>query len=189
MIPFCRWVRALVSPFPPAATGAAHRITVDRARSMPAAFLVGAGLVLCSCASPNAAIRSHYRDYALAVGQPYPEEAAVAQNRVNRYLAHLNPQRRARLEPFAYVAVEATTMPATEVASIAKNMVNSGQVFGSLANDRYNLSGSQALFIMVFDSKTGRPASNEGYVAMDIPQKGQPGLFGGYDALYIGNGR
>jgi hypothetical protein len=176
-------------PSASAATAAARWVPWDGQRAMPAIFLVGAALVLFGCSSPNAAIRSHYRDYAMAVGQPYPEEAAVAQNRVNHYLAHLTAPRRQRLEPYAYVAVEATTMPATEVAAIVKNAVNTGQVFGGLANDRYNLSGSQALFIMVFDSKTGRPVSNEGYVAMDTPQKGQPGLFGGYDALYIGNGK
>jgi hypothetical protein len=125
----------------------------------------------------------------VAVGQPYPAEAAVAQTRVDRYLVHLPPARRKALEAYQYVAVEATTVPASEVGGVMKRLVNKGDVIGSLAHDIYNVSGKSAQFVMVFDTKTGRPVTDEGYVAMDTPRKGQPGLFGGYDAVYIGNGK
>jgi hypothetical protein len=42
---------------------------------------------------------------------------------------------------------------------------------------------------MIFDPKTGQPLSQEGYIAVETPQKGKIGIFGGYTALYIGNGR
>jgi hypothetical protein len=146
--------------------------------------------VLSGCApSTRSATISHYRDYALAVGEPYPAEASVAQTRVNRYLAHLTPERRKTLESYQYLAVEATTVPATEVAALVKRLINTGTVAGGLGHDTYNLTSNTAQFVMVFDIKTGRPVANEGYVAMDTPRKGQPGLFGGYDAVYIGNGK
>lgn len=147
-----------------------------------------AGLSGCASATGPATL-SHYREYALAVGEPYPEEASVAQTRVDRYLARLTPERRKALESYQYLAVEATTMPATEVAAQVKHLINSGAVTGNLAHDTYNITGNTAEFVMVFEIKTGRPVANEGYVAMDTPQKGQPGLFGGYDAIYIGNGK
>jgi hypothetical protein len=42
---------------------------------------------------------------------------------------------------------------------------------------------------MIFDAKTGKPVSNEGYIILDTPQKGTLGIFGGYTAVYIGNGK
>jgi len=154
-----------------------------------AALSFGGSGALTGCASPSSAARSHYRDYALAVGKPYPAEAAVAQRRVDHYLGRLTPERRKTLEPYQYLAVEATTIPASEAMAFMKRLVDRGEIGGSMAHDVYNVSGTTALFIMVFDVKTGRPATDEGYVALETPRKGQPGLFGGYDALYIGNGR
>ena len=154
-----------------------------------ALFALAAAIGLSSCASSKSAALSQYRDYALAVGKPYPAEAGAAQTRVDRYLARLTPERRKALESYGYLAVEATTVSAAEVAAVAKRLVNRGDVSGQLASDRYNLSGNSAHFVMVFDIKTGRPATEEGYVAMETPRKGQPGQFGGYNALYIGNGK
>jgi hypothetical protein len=42
---------------------------------------------------------------------------------------------------------------------------------------------------MIFDARTGQPASNEGYISIDTPQKGHLGFFGGYTAVYIGTGK
>ncbi|MBV9997853.1 MAG: hypothetical protein JO015_01950 [Verrucomicrobia bacterium] len=157
---------------------------------LAALLLAGAAAGLSGCASSTrSATLSHYRDYALAVGEPYPAEASVAQTRVDHYLARLTPERRKALESYQYLAVEATTVPATEVAALVKHLVNTGAVAGSLAHETYNLSATTAQFVMVFDVKTGRPVSNEGYVAIDTPRRGQPGLFGGYDAIYIGTGK
>jgi hypothetical protein len=161
------------------------------ARAGLAALLLAEAVTgLYGCASSTgSATLSHYREYALAVGEPYPAEASVAQTRVDHYLAHLTPERRKALESYQYLAVEATTVPATDVAALVKHLINTGAVTGSLAHETYNLSAGTAQFVMVFDIKTGRPVANEGYVAMDTPRKGQPGLFGGYDAIYIGNGK
>ena len=157
---------------------------------LAALLLAEAAAGLSGCASSTgSATLSHYREYALAVGEPYPAEASVAQTRVDHYLAHLTPERRKALESYQYLAVEATTVSGAEVAGLVKHLVNTGAVTGSLAHETYNFSASTAQFVMIFDIKTGRPVSNEGYVAMDTPRKGQPGLFGGYDAIYIGNGK
>jgi hypothetical protein len=161
------------------------------ARAGLATLLLAAAIAgFSGCASSTRSTTvSHYRDYALAVGEPYPSEASVAQNRVNHYLAHLTPERRKVLESYQYLAVEVTTVPASEVAAVVKRLINAGTVAGSLGNDPYHFTSDTAQFVMVFDVKTGRPVGNEGYVAMETPRKGQPGLFGGYDAIYIGNGK
>jgi hypothetical protein len=187
--------RAMNQVFPCLYLTGIKRFRLPNPRMFAHAGLVGLLLVetvagLSGCASSTrSATLSHYRDYALAVGEPYPAEASVAQTRVDHYLAHLTPERRKALESYQYLAVEATTVPATEVAALVKHLVNTGAVTGSLAHETYNLSASTAQFVMIFDIKTGRPVTNEGYVAMDTPRKGQPGLFGGYDALYIGTGK
>jgi len=134
-------------------------------------------------------MRAHYHDYALAVGSPSPEEAATAQARLNRYVARLTAEGRERLAAYEYVAMEVTTVPLSDVGNVLKNAVNAGRVSGSLASDPFNPSSARVPFIVVFSTKTLQPASNEGYVALDTPQKGKPGLFGGYDALYIGKAK
>src|SRR5689334_15554158 len=82
------------------------------AEAVLVAFVVVGGLAagLSGCASSNSAAQARYRDYAVAVGEPYPEEAGVAQDRVNNYLSRLTPQRQKALAAFQYVAVEATTV-------------------------------------------------------------------------------
>jgi hypothetical protein len=85
--------------------------------------------------------------------------------------------------------VEAVTVPAADSAALIKHLISKGQVSGSGTQDPYNLATYQTRFIMIFDTKTGRPATDEGFIVMDTPRKGQPGLFGGYDAVYIGNGK
>jgi hypothetical protein len=156
---------------------------------MAAMFLAQAMAALSGCASSQSSAQSRYRDYALAVGQPYADEASVAQSRVNQYLAHLTPERRKALESYPYLAVEAVTIPAADSAALIKRLIYKGEVSGSGAQDPYNLATYQTRFIMIFDAKSGRPATAEGFVVMDTPRKGQPGSFGGYDALYIGNGK
>lgn len=154
-----------------------------------AMFLAQAMAVVSGCASSQSSSSARYRDYALAVGQPYADEAGVAQRRVDHYLAHLTPEKRKVLEAYPYLAVEAVTIPAADSAALIKRAIYKGEVNGSGSQDPYNLATYQTRFIMIFDAKSGRPATDEGFVVMDTPRKGQPGSFGGYDALYIGNGK
>jgi hypothetical protein len=146
-------------------------------------------LLFCgACASSNSA---QYTDYSVAVGQAYPAEQAAAQKRVNRYLARLKPAEKERLAKVEYIAVEATSVPVSEVPGLASRIA-SGRVRGETSitsSDPHEALAGTAKFIMIFDPKNGQPLSQEGYIAVATPGKGKMGIFGGYTALYIGTGR
>jgi hypothetical protein len=146
-------------------------------------------LLFCgACASSK---QAQYTDYSIAVGQAYPAEQAAAQKRVDRYLAHLKPAEKERLAQVEYIAVEATTVPISEVPGLADRIV-SGRLRNETSitsSDPHEALSRSAKFVMIFDPKTGQPLSQEGYVAVETPGKGKMGIFGGYSALYIGNGR
>jgi hypothetical protein len=136
-------------------------------------------LFLNGCAS---SAKSDSKDYTIALGTAYPNEAYIAQQRVNKYLEHLKPDKKAQIMQNDYLAVESTEVPASEVPGL------SGRITGQAGG--YTDRGSiMTKFVMVFDTKTGRPVSNEGYIVMDTPAKGRLGVFGGYTAVYIGNGK
>jgi hypothetical protein len=143
---------------------------------------------LSACAGSSQ--RSDLREYALAVGRPYPNELAVAQERVSRYLARLTPSQRSRVMENEYLAVEATRMPASDVPGLG-NRIARGEVqaTGGFGGDPYNRMSAVTSFVMIFETKTGRPATDEGFVVVDTPSKGRTGIFGGYTALFIGTGK
>jgi hypothetical protein len=134
---------------------------------------------LNGCAS---SAKTDYQDYTVAVGAAYPNEAKIAQDRVTKYLEHLNPQKKAQITQNEYLAVESTEVPVSEVPGLSARVT--GQAGGY--TDR---AAQMTKFIMIFNSKTGQPVSNEGYISIDTPQKGRLGVFGGYTAVYIGNGK
>jgi hypothetical protein len=134
---------------------------------------------LNGCAS---SAKSDYKDYTLAVGAAYPNEAKIAQDRVTKYLEHLKPDKRARIAENDYLAVESTEVPANQVPGLSNKITGQAGVY----TDR---GAQMTKFIMIFDTKTGQPVSNEGYIAIETPPKGRLGIFGGYTAVYIGNGK
>ncbi|MBV8102354.1 MAG: hypothetical protein JOZ31_24685 [Verrucomicrobia bacterium] len=145
----------------------------------PFLFTCLAVVFLNGCAS---SANSAYRDYTVAVGAAYPNEANLAQDRVNKYLARLKPEKREKIAQNEYLAVEATEVPVSEVPGLASRIP--GQTGG--LTDR---ASQMTKFIMIFDAKTGKPVGNEGYISVDTPPKGTLGIFGGYTAVYIGNGK
>src|SRR6516165_3828624 len=124
------------------------------------ALLTTAVLVaLSACVSSSN--RSEEREYALAVGRPYPNELAVAQERVSRYLARLTPSQRARLTENDYLAVQTTKMSASDVPGLANRIARGEiQATGGFGGDPYNRMSAETTFIMIFEAKTGRPATD-----------------------------
>jgi hypothetical protein len=136
-------------------------------------------LSLNGCASSG---KTDPRDYTVALATAYPNEANIAQERVTKYLARLKPEKKEQIAQNEYLAVESTEVQASEVPGLA------GRITGQTGG--YTDRGTQMTkFIMIFDAKTGKPVSNEGYIILDTPQKGTLGIFGGYTAVYIGNGK
>jgi len=147
----------------------------------PLVFTVLLSLFLNGCAS-SGKLGGTPRDYSVAVGAAYTNEERIAQDRVNKYLARLKPEKKEQIAQNEYLAVDAVEVPVSEVPGLASKFP--GQTGG--LTDR----GSQMTrFIMIFDAKTGQPVSQEGYIAVDTPPKGRLGVFGGYTAVYIGNGK
>jgi hypothetical protein len=136
-------------------------------------------LFLGGCASSAS---SGSRDYTMSVGTAYPNEANLAQERVTKYLARLKPEQKEKIAQNDYLAVEATELSVSEVPGLSSRVT--GQTGG--LTDRAN---EMAKFIMIFDAKTGRQVGDEGYIVVDTPSKGSLGVFGGYTAVYIGNGK
>ena len=139
-------------------------------------------IFLGGCAASS---KSEYHDYTLAVGQAYPAETQAAQKRVDRYLARLKPADKERIAQYEYLAVESTEVPVNEVPGLSARLAGKGGQNG-VYTDR---TQAMSKFIMIFDAKSGTPISTEGYIALDTPQKGRLGIFGGYTALYIGSGK
>jgi hypothetical protein len=136
-------------------------------------------LFLNGCASSG---KTETRDYTVALATAYPNEANIAQERVTKYLARLKPEKRDQIAQNEYLAVESTEVQASEVPGLA------GKITGQTGG--YTDRGTQMCkFIMIFEAKTGKPVSNEGYIILDTPQRGTLGIFGGYTAVYIGNGK
>jgi hypothetical protein len=147
---------------------------------LPLLFTGVALVFLNGCASSGG--QSGPRDYSVAVGAAYPNEEHIAQDRVNKYLARLKPDKKEKIAQNDYLAVDAVDVPVGEVPGLAGRIP--GQTGG--LTDR---ASQMTKFIMIFDAKTGQPVSQEGYIAVDTPPKGKLGVFGGYTAVYIGNGK
>ncbi len=142
-------------------------------------------ILVVGCAANRTA---DYTEYAVAVGQPYPAEAANAQARVDRFLA--KHRRAGGALPAQYLAVESTELPANEVPGLVQRMgmANTRTLITVNTSDVTNRTAMIVKFVMIFDAATGRPATNEGFVVMSTPLKGKIGMFGGYSAVYIGRG-
>jgi hypothetical protein len=136
------------------------------------------------CAS---SANSVYQDYTLAAGAAYPKEEELAQTRVNGYLARLTPAEKERVAQNDYLAVVATEVPIGQVPGLSTRAVNLGLTgtTGALG-DRASI---MTKFIMIFDAKNGQSVSNEGFISIQTPPIGHLGVFGGYTALYIGDGK
>src|SRR5262249_50286202 len=140
---------------------------------------------LVSCAS-----NKELTDYSIAVGKAYPNEAEIAQRRVDTYLAHLSTAQREKLNQNEYLAVEAITVPVAEVPGLSGQIATGKlQATSVYAQDPTHRLSATARFLMIFDTKSGQPVGDEGYIVVDTPTVGKLGVFGGYTAVYIGKGR
>ena len=127
------------------------------------------------------------RDFAIDTCYPTPNEIQLAEARAGRFWAkHAS---RYGPEP-RYLAVETSKIFPSEVQDLYPKLINSettASFFSRPSKDLY--SNLQLLGIMIYDTKTGRFASNQGYISVDTPTRGRVARFGPYVARYIGFGR
>ena len=127
------------------------------------------------------------RDFAIDTCYPTPNEIQLAEARAGRFWAkHAS---RYGPEP-RYLAVETSKIFPSEVQGLYPKLINSettASFFSRPSKDLY--SNLQLIGIMIYDTKTGRFVSNQGYISVDTPTRGRVARFGPYAARYIGFGR
>jgi len=127
------------------------------------------------------------RDFAIDTCYPRANEIQLAEARAGRfwakYASRYGPEPR-------YLAVETSKIFPSEVQDLYPKLINSettASFFSRPSKDLY--SNLQLLGIMIYDTKTGRFVSNQGYISVDTPSRGRVARFGPYVARYIGTGR
>jgi hypothetical protein len=129
-------------------------------------------------------------DYGLISATPYISETNLGRERMDKFLAKMNPKKQALLAQTPYVAVQAGALTAGEVGTIMRRL-NSGNARGittGYGERPADAMGREVKFILVFDSRTRQLAGEDGVLSVDTPGRGRIGIFGGFTALYIEKG-
>jgi hypothetical protein len=127
------------------------------------------------------------RNFAIDTCFPNPNAIRLAEGRARAYWA----KHAARLgaEP-RFLAVETSKVFPGEVQDLWPKLINSETTasFFSYGDKTNTYSNLQLLGIMIFDTRTGRFVSNQGFISVDTPPRGSVARFGSYIARYIGWG-
>jgi len=126
------------------------------------------------------------RDFAIDTCYPTPNEIQLAEARARRFWAkHAS---RYGPEP-RYLAVETSKIFPSEVQDLWQKLINSETTASFFSHGKQTYSNLQLIGIMIYDTKTGRFVSNQGYISVDTPPRGRVARFGPYVARYIGRGQ
>jgi hypothetical protein len=127
------------------------------------------------------------RNFAIDTCFPNPNAIQLAEGRARAYWAkHAS---RFGAEP-RFLAVETSKVfPSEVVQSLWPKLINSETTASFFSHGKRNsYSNLQLLGVMIFDTRTGRFVSNQGYISVDTPPRGSVARFGPYIARYIGWG-
>ena len=87
-----------------------------------------------------------------------------------------------------FLAVETSKVFPGEVQNLYPKLINSETTASFFSQRRGGYSNLQLKGVMIFDTRTGRFVSNQGYISVDTPPPGSVARFGPYIARYIGWG-
>ena len=127
------------------------------------------------------------RNFAIDTFFPTPDAIQLAEGRTRAYWAkHASCFGR---DP-RFLAVETSKIFLGEVQNLRTKLINSETTasFFSHGVESNTYSNLQLLGVMIFDTRTGRFVSNQGYISVDTPPRGSVARFGPYIARYIGWG-
>ena len=128
------------------------------------------------------------RNFAIDTCFPNPNAIQLAEGRARAYWAkHAS---RFGAEP-RFLAVETSKVfPSEVVQNLWPKLINSETTasFFSQGIEDNTYSNLQLVGVMIFDTKTGRFVSNQGYISVDTPPRGSVARFGSYIARFIGWG-
>jgi hypothetical protein len=149
-------------------------------------FLAIGSLILSVSAAPPP--KSQERDYSFMTAKPYRAEVERGQQRLAKFLSRLNPKRRALLDQTPYVAVQVYTLTAGEVPGLTTRLGKGSVSSDQFAQDIHSGASVEVKFLLIYDSRTQKLASEDGVLVTDTPGLNTIGLFEGTRALYVGTG-
>jgi hypothetical protein len=132
--------------------------------------------------------RADNRDFAIDTYRPNPNELWLAEARVRNYRG-----RHASLltSGAPYLAVTAGVIFPSEIPQYLSVKLRDAETTASvLAYGGEDLAYHDFLLhgVVIFDARTGRLVSDQGYVVADTPHLGEIARFGSYFARFIGTG-
>jgi len=127
------------------------------------------------------------RNFAIDTCFPNPNAIQLAEGRARAYWVKYAS--RFGAEP-RFLAVETSKVFPGEVQNLYPKLINSETTasFFSQGIEDNTYSNLQLKGVMIFDTRTGRFVSNQGYISVDTPPRGSVARFGPYIARYIGWG-
>jgi hypothetical protein len=127
------------------------------------------------------------RNFAIDTCFPNPNAIQLAEGRARAYWVKYAS--RFGAEP-RFLAVETSKVFPGEVQNLYPKLINSETTasFFSQGIEDNTYSNLQLKGVMIFDTRTGRFVSNQGYISVDTPPPGSVARFGPYIARYIGWG-
>lgn len=141
--------------------------------------------LIAGCAGLNSN-RVDPRNFAIDTYFPRPNEVRLVEARARAYWE----RNAARLGP-GYLAIDASLIFPSEVQNLWPKLINSETTASVFAHGTQDLSFSDFVLygVVIFDPRTGRLVSNEGYVVADLPSRGSIARFDDYHARFIGTAR
>jgi hypothetical protein len=143
-------------------------------------------LALLSACSVSDSSKADNRNYAVDTCYPLSNEIRLAEQRARDYW-----QKNASVvgpEP-QYLVVAASSMLAAELNAEFSVKLDRSETSGAYFTQGISSSSKQGVQgYMIFDTKTGRAVSPQGYIIVDTPPRGQVVHVAQYTARYIGFG-
>jgi hypothetical protein len=142
-------------------------------------------LLPCSCGSVDLN-KVEPGDYAIDTYFPSTNEINRAEGRAKKFW--LENSARYGNEPH-YLAIDTTKLLEGEIVQdLWPKIIKSGHATSFFAGSTEEYPQVNLYCVMIFDIKTGKFVSNQGYAIVDLPRKGQVAQFGNYVARFIGSG-
>ncbi len=143
-------------------------------------------LGLLSACTVSDSSKADNRNYAIETCYPVSNEIRLAEQRARDYwqknASMVGPEPR-------YLVVAASSMLAAELNEEFSIKLDHSQTSGAYFTQGISSSSKQGVEgYLIFDTKTGRAVSTQGYIIVDTPPRGQIVHVAQYTARYIGFG-
>jgi hypothetical protein len=128
---------------------------------------------------------SRQTDLSIAAYTPTPDALALAEKQARAYWVKHRTETSAGTR---YLAIESDTILSADIPDLYYRLTNSPGVNGSDI-EKYRVNNDIDIFcINIFDTRTGKLVSPQGYAVVDEPDTGSIARFGRYLARFIGTG-